>query len=128
MTVTGDRRQIVSALFNLLDNAVKYSEPGSSVDLRVTTAEPGPAARSREVCIAVQDRGCGIPTRDHERVFERFYRVDRSRTDVPGTGLGLSIVRHVADNLGGDIRLESNEGEGSTFTLALPGPRRRRPA
>jgi two-component system sensor histidine kinase SenX3 len=118
LTVTGDRRQLVSAIFNLLDNAVKYSEPGSSVDLRVNVDD-----EDDRVSIEVRDKGAGIPTRDHERVFERFYRVDRGRSDVPGTGLGLAIVRHVADNLGGEVQLESREGEGSTFTLVLPaGP------
>ena len=115
LTVMGDRRQIVSAIFNLLDNAVKYSEAGSPVDLRVAVTEGGD-----DVNIEVRDEGAGIPARDHERIFERFYRVDRGRSDVPGTGLGLAIVRHVADNLGGDVRLESREGEGSTFTLVLP--------
>ena len=100
----------------LLDNAVKYSDTGSSVDLRVAVTEG-----DDHVNIEVRDQGAGIPSRDHERVFERFYRVDRGRSDVPGTGLGLAIVRHVADNLGGDVRLESREGEGSTFTLVLPG-------
>ena len=114
LTVTGDRRQVVSAVFNLLDNAVKYSESGSPVDIRVSV----PTARD-VVNIEVRDEGVGIPARDHERVFERFYRVDRSRSDAPGTGLGLAIVRHVADNLGGDIHLESREGAGSTFTLTL---------
>jgi two-component system sensor histidine kinase SenX3 len=102
----------------LLDNAVKYSDAGSSVDLRATVTERGDC-----VNIEVRDHGAGIASRDHERVFERFYRVDRGRSDVPGTGLGLAIVRHVADNLGGEVRLESREGEGSTFTLVLPaGP------
>ena len=118
LTVNGDRRQIVSAIFNLLDNAVKYSEAPSSVDLRIVVTEGGD-----RVGIEVRDKGAGIPSRDHERVFERFYRVDRGRSDVPGTGLGLAIVRHVADNLGGEVKLESREGEGSTFTLVLPaGP------
>jgi two-component system, OmpR family, sensor histidine kinase SenX3 len=118
LNLMGDRRQIVSAIFNLLDNAVKYSDTGSSVDLHVT-----PTEGDDRVSIQVRDQGAGIPSRDHERVFERFYRVDRGRSDVPGTGLGLAIVRHVADNLGGEVRLESREGEGSTFTLELPaGP------
>jgi two-component system sensor histidine kinase SenX3 len=116
LTITGDRRQIVSAIFNLLDNAVKYSPRGSSVDLHVDVTED-----TDHVNIEVRDQGAGIPDRDHERVFERFYRVDRGRSDVPGTGLGLAIVRHVADNLGGAVHLESREGEGSTFTLVLPG-------
>ncbi len=118
LNLMGDRRQIVSAIFNLLDNAVKYSDTGSSVDLHVT-----PTEGDDRLSIRVRDQGAGIPSRDHERVFERFYRVDRGRSDVPGTGLGLAIVRHVADNLGGEVRLESREGEGSTFTLELPaGP------
>jgi two-component system sensor histidine kinase SenX3 len=116
LTVTGDRRQIASAVFNLLDNAVKYSEPGSFVDVKTNLD-------GQRVNIDVRDQGTGIPIRDHERVFERFYRVDRGRSDTPGTGLGLAIVRHVAGNLGGEVRLQSREGEGSTFTLVLPaGP------
>jgi len=110
----GDRRQLVSALFNLLDNAVKYSEAGSPVEVVVTT-------RDRDVEIAVRDHGIGIPSRDIDRIFERFYRVDRARSrDTGGTGLGLAIVRHVAVNHDGDVRVESRQGEGSTFTLTLP--------
>jgi two-component system sensor histidine kinase SenX3 len=74
------------------------------------------------VTIAVADHGIGIPTRDLERIFERFYRVDRARSrDTGGTGLGLAIVRHVASNHGGHVEVCSREGEGSTFTLRLPG-------
>jgi two-component system, OmpR family, sensor histidine kinase SenX3 len=70
----------------------------------------------------VADHGIGIPSRDLERIFERFYRVDRARSrDTGGTGLGLAIVRHVASNHGGDVRVTSREGSGSTFTLHLPG-------
>jgi two-component system sensor histidine kinase SenX3 len=109
----------VSALYNLLDNAVKYSDSGSSVDVRVSVSTDG-----GRVAIEVEDHGIGIPTRDHERIFERFYRVDRGRSrDTGGTGLGLAIVRHVAGNHGGEVRIASREGEGSTFTLVLPaGP------
>jgi two-component system sensor histidine kinase SenX3 len=116
-TVRGDRRQLVSALTNLLENACKYSDGGSTV--WVSSSADGTA-----VSIAVRDEGIGIPTRDLERVFERFYRVDRARSrDTGGTGLGLAIVRHVAGNHGGDVSVESREGEGSTFTLRLPaGP------
>ncbi|MHB1929247.1 MAG: sensor histidine kinase [Acidimicrobiales bacterium] len=114
LTVTGDRRDLMSAITNLLDNAVKYSEPGSPVKVRVT-------AGREAVRIDVIDKGIGIPPRDRERIFERFYRVDRARSRLTGgTGLGLSIVRHVAANHGGDVRVESEEGEGSTFTLVLP--------
>ena len=71
--------------------------------------------------ISVIDQGVGIPARDKERIFERFYRVDRARSrSTGGTGLGLSIVRHVAVNHSGSVRVESREGEGSTFTLSLP--------
>lgn len=114
LRVVGDRRQLVSALFNLLENAVKYSGSGTSV--RVSTRTDG-----RMVDLAVQDHGIGIPRRDIERVFERFYRVDRARSrDTGGTGLGLAIVRHVANNHHGEVHVESDEGHGSTFTLRLP--------
>jgi two-component system sensor histidine kinase SenX3 len=112
--VFGDRRQLVSAVTNLLDNAVKYSEPGSTVDVAARTD-------GRWVDVTVRDRGIGIPRRDLERIFERFYRVDRARSrETGGTGLGLAIVRHVASNHRGEIRVESREGVGSTFTLRLP--------
>lgn len=117
LTVVGDRRQLVSALANLLDNAVKYSEPGSSIGVRVRTD-------GTWVDVAVRDSGIGIPDRDLERIFERFYRVDRARSrETGGTGLGLAIVRHVVSNHRGEVRVESREGVGSTFTLRLPaGP------
>ena len=114
LVVVGDRRQLVSATYNLLENAVKYSDPGSTVRVRARTD-------GRWIDVAVADRGIGIPRRDLERVFERFYRVDRARSrETGGTGLGLAIVRHVASNHAGEVRVESREGEGSTFTLRLP--------
>ena len=114
LAVFGDRRQLVSALHNLLDNAVKYSEPGAEVSVRAGTD-------GRSVDIVVEDHGIGIPTRDLERIFERFYRVDQGRSrQTGGTGLGLAIVRHVVSNHGGEVRVESRLGEGSTFTLWLP--------
>jgi two-component system sensor histidine kinase SenX3 len=117
ITVPGDRRQLVSAVYNLLDNAVKYSESGRSVHLRCAT-------NGDSVELAVQDHGIGIPSRDYERIFERFYRVDRARSrETGGTGLGLAIVRHVATNHGGKVSVTSREGEGSIFVLRLPaGP------
>ena len=117
LEVLGDRRQLVSAVFNLVDNAVKYSGEGSTVTLSATGA-------GDDIQLVVADQGIGIPRRDLERVFERFYRVDRARSrDTGGTGLGLAIVRHVASNHGGDVAVESIEGEGTTFTLSLPsGP------
>ena len=114
LRVDCDRRQVVSAIFNLLDNAVKYSEPGQPVEV---TAE----RRDDRAAIAVRDHGIGIPSRDLERIFERFYRVDRARSrQTGGTGLGLAIVRHTAQAHGGEVTVESHEGEGTTFTLFLP--------
>jgi two-component system sensor histidine kinase SenX3 len=112
--VLGDRLDLMAALRNLVDNAVKYSERDSSVHIEMT-------AGADVVRIAVSDRGIGIPERDRERIFERFYRVDRARSRLTGgTGLGLSIVRHVAANHGGTVDVDSEEGRGSTFTLVLP--------
>jgi two-component system sensor histidine kinase SenX3 len=117
LTVLGDRRQLVSAVHNLMENAVKYSDDGSKVQIRARTD-------GRWVDIGVRDEGVGIPSRDLERIFERFYRVDRARSrETGGTGLGLAIVRHVATNHGGEVLVQSQEGSGSTFTLRLPaGP------
>jgi two-component system sensor histidine kinase SenX3 len=113
-SVLGERRQLVSAIANLLENAVKYSDDGSTVEV-------GSRTDGTAVELVVRDTGIGIPSRDLDRIFERFYRVDRGRgRDTGGTGLGLSIVRHIASNHGGDVLVESVEGEGSSFTLRLP--------
>jgi two-component system sensor histidine kinase SenX3 len=112
--VSCDRRQMRSALMNLLDNAIKYSGPRQPVEV-------GAEIVNDRVALTVRDHGIGIPTRDLERIFERFYRVDRARSrDTGGTGLGLAIVRHVAHAHGGDVTVESREGEGSLFTLHVP--------
>ncbi len=112
--VVGSHRQLVSAVANLIDNAVKYSDTGSEVVIE-SRCENG------WIEITVTDTGVGIPARDIDRIFERFYRVDRARSrDTGGTGLGLSIVRHVATNHLGEVAVQSREGEGSTFTLRLP--------
>ncbi len=112
--VEGDENQLTSAVANLLSNAVKYSEQGSPVHVEVVGGEAW-------VDVVVRDQGVGIPARDLERIFERFYRVDRARSrDTGGSGLGLSIVRHVATNHGGEVLVSSEEGLGSTFTLRLP--------
>jgi two-component system sensor histidine kinase SenX3 len=114
LSVLGDRRQLISALYNLMENAVKYSEDGSTVEV-------GGRTDGRWVELRVRDHGMGIPGQDLERIFERFYRVDRARgRDTGGTGLGLAIVRHVAHNHGGEVLVDSREGQGSTFTLRLP--------
>jgi two-component system, OmpR family, sensor histidine kinase SenX3 len=116
LVVTGDSSQLISAVTNLLENAVKYSEAGDPVEVDATMADG-------RLCIAVHDHGIGIPARDLERIFERFYRVDRARSRATGgTGLGLSIVRHVAQAHGGDVTVESIEGEGSTFRFRVPLP------
>ncbi|HYA44703.1 MAG TPA: ATP-binding protein, partial [Acidimicrobiales bacterium] len=109
------RRDVVSAIANLVDNAIKYSEQGGAVDLIVQAQEEGRA------CLIVRDEGIGIPEREQQRIFERFYRVDRARSrSTGGTGLGLAIVRHVAAYHGGEVSVQSVEGEGSVFTLCLP--------
>jgi two-component system sensor histidine kinase SenX3 len=114
VAVLGDRRQLTSALYNLLENAVKFSYEGGVVDF-IGYLD------GDDVVIAVADKGLGIPTRDLERIFERFYRVDHGRSrSTGGTGLGLSIVRHVANSHHGSVHVDSREGEGSTFTLRLP--------
>lgn len=112
--VSGDFFQLVSAVSNLVENAVKYSEAGDVVNVRVQNA-------GGNVTVEVEDHGIGIPADSIDRVFERFYRVDRARSrGTGGTGLGLSIVRHVATNHGGEVNVRSREGEGSTFILSVP--------
>jgi two-component system sensor histidine kinase SenX3 len=114
LAVLGDRRQLTSAVYNLLENAVKFSYENTRV-----TCTGG--SEGEDATIVVRDTGIGIPTRDLERIFERFYRVDQGRArSTGGTGLGLAIVRHVAANHRGSVQVESREGEGSTFTLTIP--------
>jgi two-component system sensor histidine kinase SenX3 len=113
-TVRGDETQLTSMFTNLVDNAVKYTPPGGRVE--VTGGFEG-----SEIVIRVSDTGIGIPEGKLPRIFERFYRVDKARSkETGGTGLGLSIVRHVAENHGGRVTVESILGEGSTFTVYLP--------
>ncbi len=112
--VLGDQALLVTALANLVSNAIAYSPNGSSVS--ISRRRRGP-----NIEIAVTDRGIGIPRADQERVFERFFRVDQARSRATGgTGLGLAIVKHVAANHNGSIRLWSQPGTGSTFTLSIP--------
>ncbi|HEV2427937.1 MAG TPA: ATP-binding protein [Acidimicrobiales bacterium] len=123
--VIGDRRQLTSAVHALLENAVVYSPEGGKVAITVARGESTPLEEGDPVAptvrVAIADQGIGIPSKDLERIFERFYRVDPGRArETGGTGLGLSIVRHVAQNHGGAVLVESREGEGSTFTLELP--------
>lgn len=114
--VHAEDTDVAVALDNLIDNAIAYTETGS-----VTV---GLSADARSVHISVSDTGPGIASEHQARVFERFYRIDRGRTRAAGgTGLGLALVRHVAARAGGEVRLESTPGEGSTFTLSLPRAR-----
>jgi two-component system sensor histidine kinase SenX3 len=117
LLLRGDERQLVSAVGNLVENAVKYSHVGDVVQVRARVDDAA-------IEVMVADQGIGIPIRDLDRVFERFYRVDRARSrETGGTGLGLAIVRHVATNHGGEVLVSSQEGEGSTFVLRLPAAR-----
>ena len=112
--VVGDRDQIVTAIHNLIENAVNYSPENTKVSI-VTKRNEG------VVEISVTDQGIGIAESDLARIFERFYRVDPARSRLTGgTGLGLSIVKHIALNHGGDVKVWSKVGVGSTFTLLLP--------
>jgi two-component system sensor histidine kinase SenX3 len=114
LVLLGNREQVAVAVGNLVANAVAYSPAGSTV---VVAAKPGDTT----VDITVTDQGIGIPAHEIDRIFERFYRVDPARhRSTGGTGLGLSIVKHVAASHGGDVRVWSVEGQGSTFTLTLP--------
>lgn len=114
VTVHGSHRDLAIAVRNLLDNAIRYTAPGGSITV-------GLSAEDSSAVMSISDTGEGIPTRDHDRVFERFYRVDSARSrDTGGTGLGLSIVKHVAETHGGSVELESELGVGSRFTVRLP--------
>jgi two-component system, OmpR family, sensor histidine kinase SenX3 len=115
LVVLGDEDLLVNALRNLLENAVAYSPEQTRVAVAATRAAGGMAE------ISVADQGIGIPQRDLERIFERFYRVDPARSRATGgTGLGLAIVKHVTAAHGGKVSVWSKVGEGSTFTLRLP--------
>ncbi|RYP85243.1 two-component sensor histidine kinase [Nocardioides guangzhouensis] len=115
LKVLGNREQVTVAISNLVANAVNYSPDRSSVLVATRAADDD------MVEISVTDQGIGIPSGEIDRIFERFYRVDPARhRSTGGTGLGLSIVKHVAATHGGDIRVWSVEGQGSTFTLTLP--------
>jgi two-component system sensor histidine kinase SenX3 len=117
LLIEGDRTLLVTALSNLLENAVAYSTAGSPVSISRRLVDG-------QVEIAVTDRGIGIAEEDQLRVFERFYRADKARSRATGgTGLGLAIVKHVAANHGGSVGLWSRQGTGSTFTLRIPAHR-----
>ena len=117
-TVRADQARLEQVLVNLIHNAVKFTRPGGQVTLlaeSITSGDPfGEGIR-----FGVRDTGIGIPSDDVSRIFERFYRVDRSRSGS-GTGLGLSIARHIVEAHGGKIWVDSIEGQGSTFFFTIP--------
>ena len=118
LAVRGDRRRLAQVFRNLVDNAIKFSPAGGRVDVlaEATTGRTGP-----EVLVHVVDRGIGIPASEQTKIFQRFYRVDRSRSKTtPGTGLGLAIVKHLLILHGGAVRVESQPLSGSRFTVSLP--------
>lgn len=116
VSIQGSEQDLSLMVRNLISNAVNYTPEGGEVRVSLRAGEPGVTE------LVVEDNGIGIPSRDLDRIFERFYRVDRARSrETGGTGLGLSIVRHVAENHGGSVQVSSELGHGSVFTVRLPG-------
>jgi signal transduction histidine kinase len=114
MTLTTDRAKLTQALDNLLDNAAKFSPPGTAVDVEATVTD-------REVVLSVRDRGPGISPEHWSRVFERFYKVDRARPrEAGGFGLGLAITKHLVQVLGGRIWTQTAREGGQVFYISLP--------
>ncbi len=112
--VNGDPSKLSQVIWNLVENAIKYTQDGGRIDVRLQE-------KNGKAVFSVQDNGVGIPEEDQAHVFERFYRVDKARSrDTGGTGLGLSIVKQMVALHGGDITVKSRHGEGSTFTVTLP--------
>jgi two-component system sensor histidine kinase SenX3 len=110
----GDQEMLTVAVRNLVENAIVYSESGTQVGVGLREADG-------TVEVSVTDSGIGIPDPEQERIFERFYRIDPSRSrETGGTGLGLSIVKHAVANHGGEVKLFSRNGVGSTFTIRIP--------
>lgn len=113
-TMEGDRLHLLSVLFNLLDNALKYSPDKPVIDVRIKDA-------GNALQLVVADKGVGIPPEYHQRVFEKFFRVPHGNVhNAKGYGLGLSYVAHVVEQHKGTIAVDSNEGQGSRFTITLP--------
>lgn len=112
--ITGDREKLQQVLINILSNAMKYTPDGGHIDLSAAPAAGGVAVR-------ISDTGIGIPAEDVPRLFERFYRVEKARTsDAGGTGLGLAIAKEIIDAHGGEIRVESEPGRGTSVFVLLP--------
>ena len=109
-----DRARLATALSNLIDNAIHYNKPGGQIRISAET-------QNGTLNVAIEDTGNGIPSEELPRIFERFYRVDKSRTrESGGTGLGLAIAKHAIESQGGTITVTSRLGVGSTFTIHLP--------
>ena len=116
ITAHYDPTLLEQAVVNLLDNAIKYSDPDSIVNVNANWD-------NSEVIISVKDQGIGIAQKHLPRLFERFYRVDKARSrKLGGTGLGLAIVKHIVQAHGGHVTVESDLGKGSTFSIFLPKP------
>ena len=105
-------------IYNLVENAIKYNKNDGKVIVKVSKISENPSSKKQNVVLSVSDTGIGIPKNEQERIFERFYRIDKSRSkESGGTGLGLSIVKHGAKYHNAKVTLSSQEGKGSTFTI-----------
>lgn len=113
ITIQADLNRLKQILFNLIDNAIKYSDPQTAIDIEIKQ-------QGKRAIIQVSDRGVGISLPQQGRIFERFYRVDEARNRAGGTGLGLSIVKTLIEGMGGSISVVSQVGEGSIFTISFP--------
>lgn len=119
LILRGDQASLETLIRNLLDNAIRYTDENGHIDVRLQTLADEDGKVS--AVLSVEDDGVGIPVAEQARIFERFYRVDKARSrDTGGTGLGLSIVRHIAENHGGQVEVDSTVDIGSTFTVRLP--------
>ena len=129
----GDSEELTQVFQNLIDNAIKYGKPGTTVAVSATRIVdpveikahlPGLRRAKAMIAVAVADRGEGIAREHIPRLTERFYRIDRSRSrETGGTGLGLAIVKHIAQRHGAELRIESTVGKGSRFALVFPAAR-----
>jgi len=116
--INGVQPVIYEMVYNLVDNAIKYNKDGGSVDIKIQNIQVRTDSEKGGVIFTVKDTGIGIPEKEQERIFERFYRVDKSRSrTIGGTGLGLSIVKHGAKYHNANVLVKSEEGKGSTFTI-----------
>lgn len=116
--INGVRSVIFEMIYNLVENAIKYNKNDGKVIVKVSKISENPSSKKQNVVLSVSDTGIGIPKNEQERIFERFYRIDKSRSkESGGTGLGLSIVKHGAKYHNAKVTLSSQEGKGSTFTI-----------